>query len=291
MFGMVTVHARSESSCPIRKGCLTLKMKTLWFFEMSGTADWHCTTWIASIAAEEGLKSRGLTDVAWQNVVKLCHRTVLIAIAVSVSVCCAAQFTKRCTDRVISYLGYRVFSFLRPGGNFCLCYIINKFVLPVWSLNLWLVRCAVPDIFVGIPSILHNTAAALGSWIECELEKWMWGDDIIHAVGHISTSVVALGVLCSKLWLLERIVSQIFACQCECTVLVEADHLCKWGFCEEDADWLSNSQACLAELLLYISVIHSNFGEQSFSCHTGYMFQYDRTILSQNICGAYCCHN
>jgi len=96
---------------------------------------------------------------------------VFIAIAASVSVCCAAQFTNRCTDRVISCLGYRIFSILHPGGNFCLCYIINKFVLPVCSLNLWLGLCAVTNIFIGIPSNLHNTAAALGSWIECELEK------------------------------------------------------------------------------------------------------------------------
>jgi hypothetical protein len=59
---------------------------------------------------------------------------------------------------------------------------------------------------------LHNTtAAALGSWIECELEKWVWDDNKIHTVGHVSTSVVAFDVLCSKLWVLERTVSQIFA--------------------------------------------------------------------------------
>jgi hypothetical protein len=108
-----------------------------------------------------------------QNVVKLCHLTLFTAIAATVSVCCAAQFTNRCTDFVISYSGYRIFfSNLHPVGNFCLCYIINKFVLPGLSLNLWLFLCATPNIFVGIPSILHNTtAAALGSWIECELEK------------------------------------------------------------------------------------------------------------------------
>lgn len=147
-----------------------------------------------------------------QNVVKLCHHMVFIAVAATVSVCCAAQFTNRCTDLVISYLCYRIFfSSLHPGGNFCLCYIVNKFVLPGWSLNLWLVLCATSDIFLGIPSLLHNTAAALGLWIECELEKWVWGDNITHAVGHITTSVVILDVLCSKLWALERTVSQIFA--------------------------------------------------------------------------------
>lgn len=133
---------------------------------------WNC--WLTHHMNRQQCHWRG-PQISWcdrccvQNVVKLCHLTVFIAIAATVSVCCAVQFTNRCTDLVISYLGYGIFfSILRPGGNLCLCYIINKFVLPVWSLNLWLVLCATPDIFVGIPSTLHNTAAAaLASWIEC----------------------------------------------------------------------------------------------------------------------------
>lgn len=182
LFGMVTLPASSESSCPIRKGCSTLHMKALWPLEMSGTADWHNTMWIVSSTTKEGLKSCAVT-CCMQNVVKLCHLTCslqLLLLFLSV--------VRRCADLVVSYLGYRIFfSILHPGGNFCLCYIINKFVLPFRSLNLWLVLCAMPNIFIGIPSILHNTAAALGLWIECELEKWVWDDNTIHAVGHITT--------------------------------------------------------------------------------------------------------
>jgi hypothetical protein len=126
---------------------------------------WNC--WLTQHHMNRQQRHRRGPQISWcdrccmQNVVKLCHLSVFIAIAASVTVCCAAQSTNRCTDLVISYLGYRIFfSILHPGGNFCLCYIINKFVLPAWSLNLWLIVCATPNIFVGIPSILHTTAAA-----------------------------------------------------------------------------------------------------------------------------------
>lgn len=53
MFWMVTVPTCSESSSPIRKGCVTVKMKALWPFEMMRTPDWHSTTWIVSCSTEE----------------------------------------------------------------------------------------------------------------------------------------------------------------------------------------------------------------------------------------------
>jgi hypothetical protein len=72
---------------------LTLKMNALWPFEMSGTADWcsttqivSSTTHIVSSTTAEDLRSRSLTDVMWQTVVKHCHLKGVIAIAASVSV-------------------------------------------------------------------------------------------------------------------------------------------------------------------------------------------------------------
>lgn len=125
-------------------------------------------------------------------------------------------------------------------GKFSVCIILLiSLCCQSSSLNLLLVLCAALNIFVAIISVLHDTAAALGSWIECEMKKWVWGDNTVHAVGHISTSVVPFDALC--LYSMSKIMStrenhQLdICCQCECTVFVETDNLFRWGFWEEDA--------------------------------------------------------
>lgn len=237
IFWIVTVRALSESDSPIRKGCLTVKMKALWPFEMTGTTDWHNTAWIISCSTEEVLKSRSVTE-CYQAFATSRVSLQLVLLFLS-DVLCSLLTGAQTMSSATWVRG----SSFQPCilGEFSLCIILLiNLCCQSWCLNLLLVLCAAPDIFVVIISVLCDSAAALGSWTECELEKWVCSDNTIHAVGHISTPVVPSVTLC--LYIMFKIMSARenhqpdICCQCERTVLVEADNLFRWGFWDEDAD-------------------------------------------------------
>ena len=194
MFWMVTVPTCSESSSPIRIGCVTVKMKALWPFEMMRTPDWHSTTWIVSCSTEETSNL-----VVWQMFLNkmlssFCHINSFIAIAAAVSVWCAVQFTCRYTDHVISCMGYRIFfSTLHPGEIFCLHYIINKFVLPVLIFKF--VACS-----LCCTEYLCSNYISIAWYCCCfGIMDWMWNEEMSVRWQH-STCCGSHQYFCCSLW-------------------------------------------------------------------------------------------